>query len=89
MQSPSRNLNPTPMVSNMDSMYVSESKNYYRMSLRSAADFTDFKTMSINDALVVMGRLDGKWRVQSVLFSKRTHTAVTAKIRSFYYKNIF
>lgn len=70
-------------------MKITETPNFYRLTINPSNEFTDFKTVQINDGMIVTGRREGRLEIQSMLFSKETHNMSSVRIRAFYYKNMF
>lgn len=70
-------------------MRIIETPNFYRLTVYPSDEFTDFKTVRINDGMLVTGRREGRLEIQSMLFSKETHNMSSVRIRAFYYKNMF
>lgn len=70
-------------------MKITETPNFHRFTVNPANAFTDFKTIHINDGMIIIGRLNGRLEIQSMLFSKSTHDLNAVRIRAFYYQNMF
>lgn len=70
-------------------MRITETPNFYRLTIHQSAGFTDFKTVRINNGMIVTGRLNDRLEIQSMLFSKETHNMSSVRIRAFYYQNMF
>ena len=70
-------------------MRITETPNFYRLTVYPSDEFTDFKTIQINGGLLVIGRHNNRLEIQSMLFSKEDHSMNSVRIQAFYYKNMF
>lgn len=71
-------------------MRMNETVKYWRASFLDAQELSDWKTLKLDDGLMVIARnSDKQLIVHSILLAKNKYDLYHAKLASFYYLKLF